>query len=68
MHQGVSLSQEDVVSRVWKDSLYDPVENFLSRPRKDFRSELVRVGFALHQNSEMTLAVSYTHLTLPTKA
>ncbi|MGE5085071.1 MAG: polyprenyl synthetase family protein [Bacillota bacterium] len=52
------MNQVDAVSRVWNDSLYAPVEGFLSRPRKDFRSELVRVGFALHKTSAMTVEES----------
>lgn len=52
------MNQLDAVSRVWNDSLYAPVEGFLSRPRKDFRSELVRIGFALHRKSEMTVEQS----------
>jgi len=58
MHEGVFLNQVDAVSRVWNDSLYAPVEGFLARPRKDFRAELVRIGFALHKKSEATIEQS----------
>lgn len=60
--EGVTLSPLDVVSQVWKDSLYAPVDAFLSRPKKDFRGELVRLGFSLynksHPTTEQTLALS----------
>ncbi|WP_413574827.1 polyprenyl synthetase family protein [Bdellovibrio sp. HCB290] len=49
------MNHLDAVSQVWNDSLFTPVEGFLSRPRKDFRGELVRIGFGLHQKSEMTV-------------
>lgn len=33
---------------LWNSSLWEPAREFLSRPRKDIRAELVRLGFALY--------------------
>lgn len=32
---------------IYQQSLYEPLSDFLSRPRKDFRGQLVEIGFSL---------------------
>ncbi|UYL07848.1 polyprenyl synthetase family protein [Bdellovibrio sp. SKB1291214] len=58
MQEKIFLDKLDAVSQVWKDSLFGPVEEFLARPRKDFRSDLVRIGFGLHQREPATMEQS----------
>lgn len=38
---------------VWSSCLWEPAREFLARPRKDFRAELVRLGFALYSPEQM---------------
>lgn len=52
---GAEVSQLDTVSQVWKSVLYAPLEDFLARPRKDFRGELVHIGFSLCLQNEKTI-------------
>lgn len=46
-------AQADVVREILGQSLYAPLQDFYSRPRKDLRGQLVRIGFDLIHHGEI---------------
>lgn len=39
---------------IYHKTLHEPLQDFLSRPRKDFRGQLVEIGYALISENELT--------------